>query len=82
MGRSADFSYIPSVSASAVASVLSANIDYTLNTPTFNINITAAIHLGGAGAEAIFDFDDGKFKLTPPSTGIFTTVGFDIDKVS
>ena len=43
------------------------------------INISAGIHYGAAGAGVEFDFNEGKFKLIPPTYGIVPEFSFDLD---
>ena len=76
---SANFSGIPAVEASAVASAYTMSYDNTIEFLGMTININAKLHCGTIGAGAELDFKDGKFKIIPPSYGIVPDLSIDFD---
>ena len=65
--------------ASALASIYTMSYDGSFELFGKTINISAALHCGAAGAGAVFDFEEGKFKIISPSYGIIPEFGIDID---
>jgi len=76
-----DWSGIPSLDVSAVASIYSPSIEVVVPLGLFTGTISAEAYIGGVGAGIELDTDSGKFKITPPFAGVGGTYSVDFDLV-
>lgn len=74
-----DWSGIPELDVSAVASIYSPGFEATLPLWIFDITISGEAHLGAVGVGLELDPDSGKFKFTPPMLGVGGSFGIDFD---
>lgn len=76
---SADFSGVPAIEASGVASIY--KISYVNNFSIFGIDIEISgnLYYGAIGAGVEADFEESKFKITPPMLGLGYDFGIDFD---
>ena len=74
-----DWSGIPALDVSAVASIYSNSFEATLPLVIFDVTVTFEGYLGAIGAGIEFDIESGKFKYTDPMLGVGYSYGVDID---
>ena len=77
-----DWSGMPSVDVSAVASIYSPSVEFEFPLGFFNITIEAEAYIGGIGGGLELDSDTGKIKITPLFVGVGGSYGVDFDLVS
>ena len=74
-----DWSGVPSGGYEAVASVVSGNLEFSIPLGNYSLNVSYSCYLFSAGFGGEADFEDMRFKLTLPSTGIVPSLEFDHD---
>ena len=77
-----DWYGMPACELSAVASIYSPGFEATIPLGVFEITLSGDAHLGAIGAGIEFDMESGKFKITPPMTGVGGSFGIDINLIS
>ena len=75
-----DYSGMPAAELSANASIHTMFGETTFQFGDYNLTVSGAINLGTIGFGIGFDFEDGEFKITPPSFGIGCSFGIDFDR--
>lgn len=66
---------IPSIKASAVVSMYSPGIEFTIPCGSYRVTVSAEALIGAMGIGFESDWDAGKIKITPPTKG----VGYSVD---
>ena len=74
-----DWSGIPSLDVSAVASIYSPSIETVIPLVLFNITVETEAYIGGVGAGLELDVDSGRIKITPPFAGVGGSYSVDFD---
>ena len=79
VGVGADFTGVPSIEASGVASIYKISYANSFSVFGMDIEISANLYYGAIGAGIEADFDKGKFKIIPPMLGLGCDFGIDFD---
>lgn len=75
-----EWSGVPSLDISGVASMSSIEFEHIIPVFSYDVIVTSEFHLLGIGGGLEFDVESARFKVMPPSVGIVTSYGVNVDR--